>query len=61
MVFAWLCGTALTVMIMGLEEESIPASPGYPGGILGEWFPKELLLDGKQFDGIDILDLADQL
>ena len=48
-------------MIMGLEEESIPASPGYPGGILGEWFPKELLLDGKQFDGIDILDLADQL
>ncbi|TIA73500.1 nucleotide-binding domain-containing protein [Aureobasidium pullulans] len=61
MVFAWLCGTALAVMIMGLEEESIPASPGYPGGILSEWFPKELLLDDKRFDRIDILDLADQL
>ncbi|KAI4740967.1 nucleotide-binding domain-containing protein [Aureobasidium sp. EXF-12298] len=61
MVFAWLCGTALGLMIMGSEHEDIPASPGFPGGRLGEWFPKELLLDRKRYDRIDVLDLADQL
>ena len=61
MVFAWLCGTALGLMIMGSEHEDIPASPGFPGGTLNEWFPKELLLDRKRFDRIDVLDLADQL
>jgi glycine/D-amino acid oxidase-like deaminating enzyme len=61
MVFAWLCGTALGLMIMGSEEEDIPASPGFPGGKLNEWFPKELLLDNKRYDRIDVLDLVDQL
>ncbi|KAH0394817.1 DAO-domain-containing protein, partial [Aureobasidium melanogenum] len=61
MVFAWLCGTALGIMIMGSEHENIPASPGFPGGTLDEWFPKELLLDSKRYDRLDILDLADQL
>ena len=61
MVFAWLCGTALGLMIMGFEHEDIPASPGFPGGTLNEWFPKELLLHKKRFDRIDVLDLADQL
>jgi glycine/D-amino acid oxidase-like deaminating enzyme len=61
MVFAWLCGTALGLMIMGSEQEDIPASPGFPGGTLNEWFPRELLLDNKRYDRIDVLDLADQL
>lgn len=61
MVFAWLCGTALGLMIMGSENEDIPASPGFPGGRLEDWFPKELLLDRKRYDRIDVLDLADQL
>jgi glycine/D-amino acid oxidase-like deaminating enzyme len=61
LVFAWLCGTALGIMIMGSEQEDLPASPGFPGGRLEEWFPKELLLDKKRYDRIDVLDLADQL
>ncbi|KAI4722615.1 nucleotide-binding domain-containing protein [Aureobasidium sp. EXF-10727] len=61
MVFAWLCGTALGLMIMGSEQETIPASPGFPGGKLDEWFPKELILDAKRYDRVDVLDLADQL
>ncbi|KAK6002944.1 hypothetical protein QM012_000789 [Aureobasidium pullulans] len=61
MVFAWLCGTALGIMIMGSEQDDIPASPGFPGGKLDEWFPQELLLDSKRYDRLDILDLADQL
>ena len=61
MVFAWLCGTALGLMIMGSENEDIPASPGFPGGTLDKWFPKELLLDRKRYDRIDVLDLADEL
>jgi hypothetical protein len=61
MVFAWLWGTALGLMIMGSEEENIPAPPGFPGGKLNEWFPKELLLDNKRYDRIDVLDLVDQL
>ncbi|KAH0291640.1 DAO-domain-containing protein [Aureobasidium namibiae CBS 147.97] len=61
MVFAWLCGTALGLVIMGSEHEDIPASPGFPGGTLYEWFPKELLLDRERFNRIDVLDLADQL
>jgi hypothetical protein len=48
-------------MIMGSEEENIPAPPGFPGGKLNEWFPKELLLDNKRYDRIDVLDLVDQL
>lgn len=61
MVFAWLCGTALGLMIMGSEQEDIPVSPGFPGGSLYDWFPKELRLDRKRYDRIDVLDLADQL
>ncbi|KAH0274190.1 DAO-domain-containing protein, partial [Aureobasidium melanogenum] len=61
MVFAWLCGTALGIMIMGSEQENISVSPGFPGGKLDEWFPKELLLDKKRFDRLDVLDLATQL
>jgi glycine/D-amino acid oxidase-like deaminating enzyme len=61
MVFAWLCGTALGLMIMGSEEEDIPASLGFPGGTLNEWFPRELLLEKRRYDRIDVLDLADQL
>ncbi|CAD0115504.1 unnamed protein product [Aureobasidium uvarum] len=61
MVYAWLCATALGIMIMGSEDVDIPAAPGFPGGRLYEWFPTEFLLDDKRFNRIDVLDLADQL
>ncbi|RYP34695.1 hypothetical protein DL767_004141 [Monosporascus sp. MG133] len=43
MVWAWLSGTALGIMISGGETEDLPEAPGRPGGRLADWFPPELL------------------
>ncbi|KAI1341781.1 FAD dependent oxidoreductase [Xylariaceae sp. FL0016] len=42
MVWAWLSGTAVGLMLAGTEAEDVPARPGLPGGRLTDWFPKEL-------------------
>ncbi|KAM7219205.1 FAD dependent oxidoreductase domain containing protein [Rhypophila decipiens] len=60
MVWAWLCGTALGIMITGGEEEDVPASPGRPGGKLGDWFPPELLPTVKRVKAMDLADLAEE-
>ena len=43
MVLAWLCGTALGIMITGMEKEELQPDPGRPSGKLADWFPPELL------------------
>ncbi|RYP16151.1 hypothetical protein DL765_005288 [Monosporascus sp. GIB2] len=43
MVWAWLSGMALGIMISGGETEDLPEAPGRPGGLLSDWFPPELL------------------
>ncbi|RYO75566.1 hypothetical protein DL766_003590 [Monosporascus sp. MC13-8B] len=43
MVWAWLSGTALGIMISGGETEDLSEAPGRPGGRLSDWFPPELL------------------
>jgi hypothetical protein len=43
MVYAWLCGTALAVMVLGKEGEKLGEGVGRPGGRLEEWFPGDLL------------------
>lgn len=48
MVWAWLSGTALGVMLSGREEESLPELPERPGGKLADWFPEELLVSDKR-------------
>ncbi|KAI8625836.1 FAD dependent oxidoreductase [Xylariaceae sp. FL1651] len=42
MVWAWLSGTALGLMLAGSEAENVPKEPGTPGGRLADWFPSEL-------------------
>ncbi|PSR76027.1 hypothetical protein BD289DRAFT_447119 [Coniella lustricola] len=61
MVWAWLSGTALGVMLAGSEDEDLPAAPGRPAGVLKDWFPDELAASWERLQGMDIADLADEL
>ncbi|KAK0705978.1 FAD dependent oxidoreductase-domain-containing protein [Lasiosphaeria miniovina] len=61
MVWAWLSGTALGVMIMGSDEEELAAVPGRPGGKLYDWFPRELLPTYKRVRKMDLMDLAEEI
>jgi len=58
MVWAWLSGAALGIMIAGSEEEDLPEAPGRPGGKLSEWFPKELLVSKERMRSADVSNLA---
>ncbi|KAJ4317856.1 hypothetical protein N0V84_007131 [Fusarium piperis] len=60
MVWAWLCGTALAIMALGMEEENLEEGIGRPGGKLDEWFPRETLgVDGGRLRRADVANLAD--
>ncbi|PNY29988.1 Uncharacterized protein TCAP_00101 [Tolypocladium capitatum] len=45
MVWAWLCGTAVGVMVLGKHDEVLDKGIGRPGGKLAEWFLEELAVD----------------
>ncbi|KKY34864.1 putative fad dependent oxidoreductase [Diaporthe ampelina] len=61
MVWAWLCGVALGIMLAGSENEDLPAEPGRPAGRLADWFPSELYAGWERVKGMDVVDLADVL
>ncbi|EDU50620.1 fad dependent oxidoreductase protein [Pyrenophora tritici-repentis] len=61
MVWAWLSGAALGIMIAGCEDEDLSEVPGRPGGKLREWFPRELLVSQERIRSADISNLANQL
>ncbi|KAI4942225.1 hypothetical protein J4E91_010199 [Alternaria rosae] len=58
MVWAWLSGAALGIMIAGSEDENLPETPGRPGGKLSKWFPKELLVSRERMRSSDVSNLA---
>ena len=58
MVWAWLCGAALGIMIAGSEDEERPEAPGRPSGKLVDWFPNELLVSQKRMQSTSIHNLA---
>lgn len=61
MVWAWLSGTALAIMLLGKEDEELKAVAGRPGGRLADWFPKdELKLDKARLRRANLKNLADQ-
>lgn len=61
MVWAWLSGTALGVMISGSADEDLPAVPGRPAGRLSEWFPEELCPTVERIKRMDMADLAGEI
>jgi glycine/D-amino acid oxidase-like deaminating enzyme len=58
MIWAWLCGMALGIMIVGGEEEDLKEIPDRPGGRLAEWFPDELRFSSKRLRSADVANLA---
>lgn len=61
MVWAWLCGTAVGIMLAGSEEEDLAKEPGRPAGQLANWFPLELYASWTRVQRMDIADLAAEL
>lgn len=58
MVWAWLSGTAVGIMLAGCEDDELPPRPGRPGGKLGDWLPADLLPTYERVSKMDIADLA---
>ncbi|KAK7521367.1 FAD dependent oxidoreductase-domain-containing protein [Phyllosticta citriasiana] len=61
MVQAWLCGTALGLMMSDSENEVLEERPGIPGGTLAEWFPHEMLITYKRIQRANLADIADEI
>lgn len=60
MVWAWLSGTALGVMLLGCEKEDLPEIPGRPGGRVDEWFPPELGPSPERVKNADLINIVEQ-
>lgn len=60
MVWSWLCGTAVGLMLAGSDDEDLPKEPGRPAGRLTSWFPSELEASWARVQKMDIADLADE-
>ncbi|CAI6269525.1 unnamed protein product [Periconia digitata] len=59
MVWAWLCGVGLGIMIAGSEEDdSREDVPGLPGGRIDEWLPQEVLISKRRVQTADVSNLA---
>ncbi|KAK8223658.1 FAD dependent oxidoreductase-domain-containing protein [Phyllosticta capitalensis] len=61
MVHAWLCGTAVGLMMSGSEEEQLEERPGIPAGPLAEWFPPEMRITNKRIQRANLADIADEI
>lgn len=61
MVWAWLCGTALGVIMTGRENDDMAGSPGLPAGRLDDWFPREILVSKERLRSADLTNLPNQL
>lgn len=62
MVWAWLSGVAVGVMMLGLEEEELEEAVGRPGGVLEEWYPvEEVRVDTARLRRADLANLAGEV
>lgn len=62
MVWAWLSGVAVGVMMLGLEEDELEEGVGRPGGRLGGWFPvDEVRVDAARLRRADLTNLTGEL
>lgn len=62
MVWAWLSGVAVAVMMLGLEEEDLEEAVGRPGGRLAEWYPvEEVKVDEARLRRADLTNLAGEV
>ncbi|KAH4188124.1 hypothetical protein HBH70_123240 [Parastagonospora nodorum] len=61
MIWAWLCGTGLGIMIAGSENDDVEETSGRPGGRLADWFPDELRVSVKRLRSADVANLANRI
>jgi glycine/D-amino acid oxidase-like deaminating enzyme len=61
MVWAWLSGTAVGLMLAGSEADNVPQTPGIPGGRLRDWFPEELKPSLRRVEKANLENLAELL
>lgn len=62
MVWAWLSGVAVAVMMLGLEGEDLEEAVGRPGGRLDEWYPiEEVKVDKARLRRADLTNLAGEV
>ncbi|KAL7931647.1 FAD dependent oxidoreductase domain-containing protein [Trichoderma chlorosporum] len=62
MVWAWLSGVAVAVMMMDKEDVDLEESVGWPGGKLGEWYPKEeVKVDNARLKRARLENLANEI
>lgn len=61
MVWAWMCGTALGVMLSGTELDNVVGEVGRPDGPLESWFPApDLAPSAKRLKNARLENLADR-
>lgn len=58
MVWAWLSGTAIGLMLMGTSTDELPSVPGRPAGKLMDWFPEDLMPTLDRVKRVDLADLV---
>ncbi|EGR44571.1 uncharacterized protein TRIREDRAFT_70092 [Trichoderma reesei QM6a] len=62
MVWAWLSGVAVGIMMMGREDDELVEGEGRPGGRLGEWFPvEEVRVDAGRLRRARLENLANEV
>lgn len=62
MVWSWLSGTAIGVMIAGKEEDVLEKSIGRPAGKLDDWFPRKAVsFDDKRLKAANLKNLAGEM
>ncbi|GFP58500.1 hypothetical protein TASIC1_0010031100 [Trichoderma asperellum] len=62
MVWAWLSGVAVAIMMLGLEEKDLEKAVGRPGGRLDEWYPmEEVRVDAARLRRADLTNLAGEV
>lgn len=62
MVWSWLSGTAVGIMIAGKENDNLEKSMGRPAGKLDDWFPrKAVAFDEKRLKTANLKSLAGEL
>ncbi|KAK7961791.1 uncharacterized protein PG986_002616 [Apiospora aurea] len=60
MVWAWLAGTALGIIMSAREDDDMAGGPGWPAGRLLDWFPREILVSEQRLRSADLINLANQ-
>ncbi|KAH8811606.1 FAD dependent oxidoreductase-domain-containing protein [Xylogone sp. PMI_703] len=61
MVYAWLCGVAVGLMVLDRDKVESKASPGRLPGTVEDWLPKELIVTAQRVARANVNELADEL